>query len=63
MVLAYFMRKTYEDDLEYSMESLRQQLESMRQQQETVEALLEHNRQLIERLDRGNNGGSPDRTN
>jgi hypothetical protein len=40
MVLAYFMRKTYEDDLEYSMESLRQQLESMRQQQEMVEALL-----------------------
>lgn len=63
MVLANFMRKTYEDDLEYLMESLRQQLESMRQQQETVEALLEHNRQLIERLDRRNNGGSSDRTN
>ena len=85
MVLAYFMRKEYEEDLAALLQNQQAQAEMVKQQAETAQAmltegrerraaeaariqaltdtvqqLLEQNRQLMERLDRRDDGHNED---
>ena len=58
MVLAYFIRKEYEDEIA----AIRAERDAALQQTQNnlLLQLIEQNRQLIERLDRQSNGHNPE---